>query len=358
MAKALEWYEKAANQGFQLSLITLGGIYMNGEGGVPKNSAKAFSLFTKLAEVDAKCAYFLGSMYENGCGCVQNLEKALECFRKAVAAGNNAPLVTDHLRELEEMLGEGENESLSWIILLNDVPLVSSINEALKDIFPLYPKISNPLNTLEAIREIIKSRDNNTNLTIDEQMAIYLHTLKHRELAKAVEDKNAIKPYLKYIKLLLHALYKLPPYKLPDDHVLALKEPFDDAEELKEAVEFFQFGKKNKKALCFGPFPSFRVFPIDKVKTFVNDSDDPVILHKIESNKNGKDISPYSALSENGEVAHLFFLPSTKFYITYISQSLPRGGVLVKLEEGECHEDINGLFRSDRGNRNQGRGKK
>ena len=122
-AKAVGWYQKAAEQGLPDAQLNLGGMYFNGEGvpkdvaktvewwqkaakqgyinaqrnlgvmydeglGVPKNAAKAMEWYRKAAELaNAEAQFNLGGMYRDGKGVPKDAAKAAEWFQKAAAQG-------------------------------------------------------------------------------------------------------------------------------------------------------------------------------------------------------------------------------------------------------------------------------
>ena len=81
--KAVEWYQKAAEQGYAESQCDLGVMYEYGHG-VEQNDKKAVEWYQKAAEQGyARGLCNLGTMYEDGKGVAQNYQKALELYQKA-----------------------------------------------------------------------------------------------------------------------------------------------------------------------------------------------------------------------------------------------------------------------------------
>ncbi|MBP5419901.1 MAG: SEL1-like repeat protein [Bacteroidales bacterium] len=83
--KAVEWYTKAAEQGDETAQCNLGNCYKNGQG-VEQNYQKAVEWFTKAAVrwyANAIAQYNLGVCYENGQGVEQDYQKAVEWYTKA-----------------------------------------------------------------------------------------------------------------------------------------------------------------------------------------------------------------------------------------------------------------------------------
>lgn len=89
MKKAIDWYEKAAAQGYEKAQFKLGLIYHEGSS-VEKDRALAFKLFKQAAEKDYPAAqFYLGKMYASGQGVKRDYETAMEWFSKAADGGFN-----------------------------------------------------------------------------------------------------------------------------------------------------------------------------------------------------------------------------------------------------------------------------
>jgi TPR repeat protein len=100
MAKALTWYEKAANQGYEKAQYKLGLIYYE-ESSAMEDHAKAFRLFQSAAEKGYPAAQFhLGKMYATGQGVKRNYETALDWLHKAADGG-----FSEARREMIEIAG-------------------------------------------------------------------------------------------------------------------------------------------------------------------------------------------------------------------------------------------------------------
>ncbi len=90
LAKAVEWYQKAAAQGNADAQRNLGSMYNHGKG-VPKDLAKAVELYQKAAaQGNSHGQNNLALMYLNGEGVPRDLAKAVELYQKAAAQGNVA----------------------------------------------------------------------------------------------------------------------------------------------------------------------------------------------------------------------------------------------------------------------------
>ena len=89
---ALEWLQKAADNGFSFAQVQLGTIYARGinvDGHPSQDYTKAFEWFSKASEQGnprAQCN--LGKMYEEGKGVSQDYAKAFEWYSKASEQGN------------------------------------------------------------------------------------------------------------------------------------------------------------------------------------------------------------------------------------------------------------------------------
>lgn len=88
LAKAVQLYRMAAEQGHAQAQNSLGHMYRMGDG-VAKNFAEAVKWYRKAAEQGLHQAqYNLGFMYDEGLGVRQNSAEATRWFQKAAAQGN------------------------------------------------------------------------------------------------------------------------------------------------------------------------------------------------------------------------------------------------------------------------------
>jgi serine/threonine-protein kinase len=86
--KAVEWYRKAAVQGYAKAQTNLGDMYLAGRGGLDKNPLDALSWYLKAAQQgwpDAQ--YRLGYMYEVGLGTAKDPQRAVSQYRSAAESG-------------------------------------------------------------------------------------------------------------------------------------------------------------------------------------------------------------------------------------------------------------------------------
>ena len=82
-ARAMEWFTKAAAQGFAQAQVYIGSLYNNGLG-VEQDYAKAMEWYQKAADQgDSDAQYNIGVMYRTGLGVPKDNSKAVEWFTKA-----------------------------------------------------------------------------------------------------------------------------------------------------------------------------------------------------------------------------------------------------------------------------------
>ncbi len=89
-AKALDWLEKSAAQGYAPAICDIGAFYAMGIG-VERDMAKAVEYYKKAAELDFPTAQgILAGCYERGEGVPQDLKKAAKLYHKAADGGDAA----------------------------------------------------------------------------------------------------------------------------------------------------------------------------------------------------------------------------------------------------------------------------
>lgn len=87
-AQAMNWYQKAANQGQKSSFNAIGNLYRVGQG-VKQDDKSAFSWFKKGSEVkDSQAMLNLGNCYYYGKGTVRNLNEAIVWWSESAKLGN------------------------------------------------------------------------------------------------------------------------------------------------------------------------------------------------------------------------------------------------------------------------------
>jgi hypothetical protein len=86
--QALNWYRKAADQGYVLGEYNLGTMFFYGNG-VAEDNEQAAYWFRKAADQGYDVAqYLLGNMYQHGLGVPQNIQQAIAWYRKAAEQGH------------------------------------------------------------------------------------------------------------------------------------------------------------------------------------------------------------------------------------------------------------------------------
>lgn len=86
---AVEWYRKAAEQGYAIGQSNLGFMYENGYG-VNKDYSEAVKWYRKATEQgNANGQNHLGYMYLNGLGVEEDYSEAIKWFRKSAEQGND-----------------------------------------------------------------------------------------------------------------------------------------------------------------------------------------------------------------------------------------------------------------------------
>lgn len=86
-AEAVNWFRKAANQGYARAQYNLGVMYDHGDG-VEQDYAEAVSWFRKAADQGhARAQFNLGNMYSDGTGVDQDDAEAVKWYRKAADQG-------------------------------------------------------------------------------------------------------------------------------------------------------------------------------------------------------------------------------------------------------------------------------
>lgn len=85
-AKAVKWYQKAANHGDASAQLLLGEMFMSGEIGLPKNPTTAAKWYQKAADQGNMLAQNnLAEMYDSGEGVPKNPSKAVELYKKSAS---------------------------------------------------------------------------------------------------------------------------------------------------------------------------------------------------------------------------------------------------------------------------------
>ena len=99
--KAVECFQKAAEQGYASAQYNLGNSYYKGEG-VPQNYTEAVKWYRKAAEQgDAEAQYNLALCYGKGEGVTENFSESIKWLKKAAAQGYSGAI--NILKQLGEM---------------------------------------------------------------------------------------------------------------------------------------------------------------------------------------------------------------------------------------------------------------
>lgn len=105
------WYRKAAEQGDELAQYELGKCYESGAG-VAKDNTEAVRWYQAAADQEFTLAYFkLGRAYEYGTGVAKNLELARKWYR--LAAEDDDKRAAESLKRLDERTGSSGSGTVS-----------------------------------------------------------------------------------------------------------------------------------------------------------------------------------------------------------------------------------------------------
>jgi hypothetical protein len=86
--EAVEWFKKAADEGYAPGLDAMGFLYQMGQG-VPLDREKAFEYYEKAAEAgDEQGLFHLGACYSAGIGIKKDQRKAVHYWGKAAESGH------------------------------------------------------------------------------------------------------------------------------------------------------------------------------------------------------------------------------------------------------------------------------
>ena len=110
-AKAMEWFEKAADLGCGDAMNSIAYMYYSGQG-AEQDYAKAMEWFEKAADLgDSYAMYYIAYMYQFGQGAEQDLVKALEWYEKSADLYN-----TDAMGSLGTyyLLAQKYAKALGW----------------------------------------------------------------------------------------------------------------------------------------------------------------------------------------------------------------------------------------------------
>jgi hypothetical protein len=114
-AKAMDWYKKAADQGDALAQVAVGAMYYKGEG-MPQDYAQTMQWFKKAADQgDAEGQDLVAALYMDGAGVPQDYAKAMEWAKKAADQGD-AKAQTDigDMYEKGEGVAVDPSQAMQW----------------------------------------------------------------------------------------------------------------------------------------------------------------------------------------------------------------------------------------------------
>ena len=124
--KAVEWYKKGAEKNLYDSQLCLANMYMLGKG-TEKDISKAIALFTKVAEkkvpeevsketaIRASCA--LASIYRQGDGVSEDMDKAKEWWKRAAILGDGGSAWNLYETYIK---WNNEKEAMKWLKIAAD----------------------------------------------------------------------------------------------------------------------------------------------------------------------------------------------------------------------------------------------
>ena len=88
MTEAIAWYRKAADQKWAYAQRKLGLIYLKGQNGIGQEPTKAYEYLKQAAENDDRVAqYNLGTMYQKGIFVKEDLNAAIDWYKKSADQG-------------------------------------------------------------------------------------------------------------------------------------------------------------------------------------------------------------------------------------------------------------------------------
>ena len=145
LGEALDWYRRAAEQGFVPSVTSLGVLYLDGKG-VEADPGRAFNLFSRAAEAgDGRAQNNLGLMYSRGTGIDRDYEAAAVWFERAAAQG-----LPQALRNLSVLYENGFGVELDEAFAVELLRRARALEgESFRDLllrtgFPVDPRLVQP----------------------------------------------------------------------------------------------------------------------------------------------------------------------------------------------------------------------
>jgi TPR repeat protein len=97
--QAMQWYQKAADQGDIRGMTHFGYFYENGLG-VSQDYGKAMELYQKAGDKDADALYQIGNLYANGHGVTQDYPQAMKWYQKAATMYHTGMIKDDQIKQV------------------------------------------------------------------------------------------------------------------------------------------------------------------------------------------------------------------------------------------------------------------
>lgn len=115
--KALEYYKRAADQGYAVAQVREGFLYATGAPGVPQDAAKAAALYRVAADQgNSDGMNDLGLCYEHGLGLPQDAAKAAALYRAGADRGNTTAMYNlSLLYRSGRGVPQDPAQSLAWL---------------------------------------------------------------------------------------------------------------------------------------------------------------------------------------------------------------------------------------------------
>ncbi len=124
--KSIEWFQKAADQGYPPGQYNLASSYENGDG-IEKDYEKALFWYRKASNQNLPAAYnSLGNMYADGRGIKKDSAKAVELYRKASDLGSSTGMCS---LAFMQTFGEGTKKDYTEARKTLDLCLKTDANE-------------------------------------------------------------------------------------------------------------------------------------------------------------------------------------------------------------------------------------
>ncbi|MDR1826947.1 MAG: SEL1-like repeat protein [Methylobacteriaceae bacterium] len=113
--EAANWFRKSAEQGYAPAQVSLGYVFLNGEG-VKKDATEAVKWFRRAAEQgSADAEMWMGSAYHHGEGVPQDDVEAVKWYHRAAAHGSrNGEYMLGYMYGTGAGVPKDEAEALKW----------------------------------------------------------------------------------------------------------------------------------------------------------------------------------------------------------------------------------------------------